>query len=103
VHDDDGLAAQGRVFLLLTRRKEGAEIEEQPSNRAIGRLRVHHGSIRRRQESTSPTVPPRYAFRLKDLRIFHLVRELSRLRAQIDHSERNAAAGPPRLYTAHVA
>jgi len=23
---------------------------------------------------TSPTVPPRYAFRLEDLRVFHLVR-----------------------------
>jgi hypothetical protein len=27
-----------------------------------------------RQESTSPTVPARYAFRLEDLRAFHLVR-----------------------------
>jgi hypothetical protein len=27
-----------------------------------------------REESTSPTVPPRYAFRLEDLRVFHLVR-----------------------------
>jgi hypothetical protein len=26
------------------------------------------------QESTSPTVPPRYDFRLEDLRVFHLVR-----------------------------
>jgi hypothetical protein len=25
-------------------------------------------------EMTSPTVPPRYAFRLDDLRVFHLVR-----------------------------
>jgi hypothetical protein len=27
-----------------------------------------------RPESTSVTVPPRYAFRLEDLRVFHLVR-----------------------------
>ena len=27
-----------------------------------------------REKSTSPTVPPRYAFRLEDLRVFHLVR-----------------------------
>src|ERR1700739_278996 len=26
------------------------------------------------KESTSPTMPPRYAFRLEDLRVFHLVR-----------------------------
>jgi hypothetical protein len=26
------------------------------------------------QESRSPTVPPRYAFRLEDLRVFHFVR-----------------------------
>jgi hypothetical protein len=30
LHDDDRLPAQGRVFLLLVRRKEGVEIEEQP-------------------------------------------------------------------------
>jgi hypothetical protein len=30
LHDDDGLAAQGRVFPLFARRKEGVEIEEQP-------------------------------------------------------------------------
>jgi len=28
----------------------------------------------RRQESSSRTMPPRYAFRLEDLRVFHLVR-----------------------------
>ena len=37
LHDDDGLAAQGRVFLLLARRKEGVEIEEQPLHRIFGR------------------------------------------------------------------
>ena len=30
LHDDDGLAAQGRVFLLFARRKKGVEIEEHP-------------------------------------------------------------------------
>jgi hypothetical protein len=35
--DDDGLAAQGRVFLLLARRKEGVEIEEQPLSRVFRR------------------------------------------------------------------
>jgi hypothetical protein len=30
-------AAQGRVFLLLARRKESVEIEEQPLDRAVGR------------------------------------------------------------------
>ena len=37
LHDDDGLPAQGRVFLLLARRKEGVEIEEQPLHRVFGR------------------------------------------------------------------
>jgi hypothetical protein len=36
LHDDDGLPAQGRVFLLLARRKEGVEIEEQPLHRVFG-------------------------------------------------------------------
>jgi hypothetical protein len=40
LHDDDGLAAQGRVFLLLARREEGVEIEEQPLD---GRLDLVHG------------------------------------------------------------
>ena len=37
LHDDDGFAAQGRVFLLFARRKEGVAIEEQPLHRVIGR------------------------------------------------------------------
>jgi hypothetical protein len=37
LHHDDGPAAQGRGLLLLARRKEGVEIEEQPLHRAIGR------------------------------------------------------------------
>ena len=37
LHDDDGLAAQGRVFLLFARCKEGVEIEEQPLDLVIGR------------------------------------------------------------------
>ena len=32
-----GLAAQGRVLLLLARRKEGVEIEEQPLDGVVGR------------------------------------------------------------------
>ena len=36
LHDDDRLPAQGRVFLLLARRKEGVEIEEQPLDRVVG-------------------------------------------------------------------
>jgi hypothetical protein len=36
LHDDDGLAAQGRVFLLFARRKEGVEIEEQPLDGVLG-------------------------------------------------------------------
>jgi len=38
-------------------------------------------------------MPPRYAFCLEDLRVFHLVRELPCLRAQGRHSECGAAAG----------
>ena len=34
--DDDRPAAQGGVFLLLARRKEGVEIEEQPLHRVLG-------------------------------------------------------------------
>jgi hypothetical protein len=37
LHDDDGFAAQGRGLLLLARRKEGVEIEEQPLHRIFGR------------------------------------------------------------------
>ena len=33
----DPLPAQGWVFLLLARRKEGVEIEEQPLHRIVGR------------------------------------------------------------------
>jgi hypothetical protein len=36
LHDDHGLAAQGRGFLLLARRKESVEIEEQPLHRVFG-------------------------------------------------------------------
>ena len=39
--DDDGLAAQRRVFLLFARREEGVEIEEQPLDRIIRRRYVH--------------------------------------------------------------
>jgi hypothetical protein len=41
LHDNNGLPAQGRVFLLLARRKKGVEIEEQPLHRILGRLHVH--------------------------------------------------------------
>jgi hypothetical protein len=37
LYDDDVLAAQDGVFLLLALCKEGVEIEEQPLDRAIGR------------------------------------------------------------------
>jgi hypothetical protein len=37
LHDDDGLAAQRRVFLLFARRKKGVEIEKQPLDRIFGR------------------------------------------------------------------
>jgi hypothetical protein len=37
LHDDNGLAAQRRIFLLFARCKEGIEIEEQPLNRIVGR------------------------------------------------------------------
>jgi hypothetical protein len=37
LHDDHRLPAQGRVFLLLARRKEGIEVEEQPLHRVSGR------------------------------------------------------------------
>jgi len=39
--DDHGLAAQGRGLLLLARRKERIEIEEQPLDGVVGRWRVH--------------------------------------------------------------
>ena len=64
------------MFLLLARRKEGVEIEEQPFHRIIGRLHIHllFYTIGGWQESRTRTVPPRYAFLLEDLRVFHLVR-----------------------------
>jgi hypothetical protein len=37
LHDDHGLAAQGRGLLLLARRKESVKIEEQPLHRIFGR------------------------------------------------------------------
>jgi hypothetical protein len=37
LNDDDGLAAQGRGLLLLARREESVEIEEQPLHRVVGR------------------------------------------------------------------
>jgi hypothetical protein len=37
LHDDDRLAAQGRIFLLLARREKGVEIEEQPLDGVVGR------------------------------------------------------------------
>ena len=36
LHDDDGLAAQGRGLLLLARRKKRIEIEEQPLDGRLG-------------------------------------------------------------------
>jgi hypothetical protein len=61
-------------------------------------------SYKNRQESTGPTVPPRYAFRLEDLRVFHQVRAICHACGRkIDDPERNAAAGPPRLYAVDVA
>jgi hypothetical protein len=36
LHDDHRLAAQGRGLLLLARREEGVEIEEQPLRRVVG-------------------------------------------------------------------
>jgi hypothetical protein len=56
-----GLAAQGRVFLLFARHKEGVEIEEQPLDGVPRHL-------------NKPTVPPRFAYRLEDPRAFHLMR-----------------------------
>jgi hypothetical protein len=75
LHDDHGLAAQGRGLLLLARRKESVEIEEQPLHRIFGRLHVHllFYTISR-PVSASASMPPRYAFRLEDLRVFHFVR-----------------------------
>ena len=37
LHDDHGFAAQGIGLLLLARRKESVEIEEQPLHRIFGR------------------------------------------------------------------
>ena len=37
LHDDNRLPAQGRVLLLLARRKEGVKVEEQPLHRVFGR------------------------------------------------------------------
>jgi len=56
------------------------------------------------QESSSATVPPRYAFRLDDLRVLPPgARELPRLRAQGDRPERGVAAGAARLHAPDVA
>ena len=38
---DLGPAVQGRILLLLARREEGVEIEEQPLPRIFGHLPVH--------------------------------------------------------------
>jgi hypothetical protein len=105
LHDDDRPPAQGWVFLLLARRKEGVEIEEQPLHRILDRLHVHLLSytISHGQESRTRPVPPRYAFRLEDLRVFHFVRQLPCLRAQGDHSKRSGAAGPAGLHAPDLA
>jgi hypothetical protein len=41
LHDDDGLTAQGRIFLLFARCKEGVVIEEQPLDGMVRRWIVH--------------------------------------------------------------
>ena len=72
--DDDGLPAQARVFLLLARREEGVEVEEQLLHRSVGDLYVHYLFILNGRDEQARTMPPRYAFRLEDLRVFHQVR-----------------------------
>src|SRR5262249_1377104 len=70
-----GWPRRAGVFLLLARRKEGIEVEEQPLNRVFDRLRVSFFVLYdKRQESSSRTMPPRYAFRLEELRVFRFVR-----------------------------
>jgi hypothetical protein len=52
--------------------------------------------LSKREESTSPTVPPRYAFRLEDLRVFHLVRaSCHACRAQGHHCDAARLQGRP--------
>jgi len=64
LHDDNRLPAQGRVFLLLARRKEGVEIEEQSLHRIFCRLAtagylcVQSSSVRV-SSFTAPAVEPR--------------------------------------------
>jgi hypothetical protein len=41
LHDDDRLPAQGRIVLLLARREESVEVEEQPLDEGIGCRNVH--------------------------------------------------------------
>ena len=48
LHDDDRLAAQDRGLLLLARRKEGVEIEEQPLDGRLGIVHLVFYSRRRR-------------------------------------------------------
>ena len=66
--------AQARVFLLLARREEGVEVEEQLLHRSVGVLYVHYLFILNGRDEQARTMPPRYAFRLEDLRVFHQVR-----------------------------
>ena len=70
LHDDDGLAAQGGIFLLFADTKKA--LRSRNSHwMALSAVAEHSGS-----EMTSPNMPPRYAFPFpfEDLRAFHLLR-----------------------------
>ena len=75
------------------------EIDGQALHRIAGRWRVPllFYTVTGRSEQAC-SMPPRYAFCLEDLRVFHLVRELPCLRAQGRHSECGAAAGAAGLH-----
>lgn len=60
LHDDDGLAAQGRGLLLLARRKEGIEVKEQPLD---GRLGIVHCLFYTMRKWNLQAIPDRRATR----------------------------------------
>jgi hypothetical protein len=102
--DSDGGSAGTWTTMIGLPRRAGFSCCSHDAKKALRSRNSHWTTFRsltcssfvpyaRAPEMTSPTVPPRYAFRLEDLRVFYLVRaSLPCLRAQGDHPKRGAAA-----------
>src|SRR6516225_2417513 len=104
LHDDDGLSAQGRVFLLLARRKEGVRSRNSHCTGLSTACMFIVCSIRyaagifKPNHAAALCLPPRgFA------RVLLCARELPCLRTQGHHSKGGASAGPDRLHTPDVA